>query len=151
MSAIALAKHRVNTWRATRVPKAPDLQKDLARARWLADLLDTKFKVGGVRFGLEGLLGLVPVVGDTLGTIAGLYPLWVANRHKLGKRVQARMAANLLVEWGVGMVPWVGDAFDVAFKANVRNVKLLEKAARTQLGSGEERIAPPQSGKPREI
>ena len=132
MSAVALAKHRVKTWRVSRVRKAPDLQTDLARARWLADLLDTKFKVGGIRFGLEGLLGLIPVAGDTLGAVAGLYPLWIAGRHKLGKGVQARMAANLLVEWGVGMVPWVGDAFDVAFKANVRNVKLLEKAAQPE-------------------
>jgi len=126
MSALTLMRDRVST----RVRRAPDLQTDLARARWVADLLDTKFSVGGIRFGVEGLLGLVPVVGDTLGAVAGLYPLWVASRHKLGKGVQARMAANLLVEWGVGMVPWVGDAFDVAFKANVRNFRLLEKAAR---------------------
>jgi len=126
MSALTLMRDRVRT----RARRAPDLQTDLARARWVADLLDTKFSVGGIRFGVEGLLGLVPVVGDTLGAVAGLYPLWVASRHKLGKGVQARMAANLLVEWGVGMVPWVGDAFDVAFKANVRNFRLLEKAAR---------------------
>ena len=130
MSTLAQTVHRVNARRSGRVRKAPDLEVDLARARFVADLLDTKFSVGGIRFGLEGLLGLVPVVGDTIGAVAGMYPLWVANRHKLGKGVQARIAANLLVEWGAGMVPWVGDLFDVAFKANVRNVKLLEKAAR---------------------
>ena len=130
MSALTLTRNRVAAWRGTRVRRAPSLRTDLARARWVADLLDTKFSLGGVRFGLEGVLGLVPVVGDTLGVVAGLYPLWVANRHKLGKGVQARMATNLLVEWGVGMIPWVGDAFDVALKANVRNFRLLEKAAR---------------------
>lgn len=132
MVALPIVSNRVRGRRTKFARSAPDLQTDLARARWLADLLDTKFKVAGVRFGLEGLLGLVPVVGDTLGTVAGLYPLWVAARHRLGKGVQARMAANLLVEWGAGMVPWVGDAFDVAFKANIRNVKLLEKAARAE-------------------
>lgn len=129
MSTLSTTIHRVNAWRSGCVRKAPDLKTDLARARFVADLLDTKFSVGGVRFGLEGVLGLVPVVGDTLGAVAGLYPLWIANRHKLGKRVQARMAANLLFEWGAGMFPWVGDAVDVVFKANVRNYKLLEKAA----------------------
>ena len=104
------------------------LDADLQRARNIAEWLDTKFEVGGIRFGLEGLLGLVPVAGDALGTVAGMYPLWVANRHKLGKGVQARMILNLLIEFGAGTIPWVGDAIDVAFKANIRNARLLEKA-----------------------
>lgn len=115
-------------WAKNKLTKT-DLETDLRRARTLAKLLDTQFKLGGVRFGLEALLGLVPVAGDTIGALAGLYPLWIANRHKLGKRVQAKMAANLAIEFGGGLIPWVGDFFDVAFKANIRNVKLLEKAA----------------------
>jgi hypothetical protein len=107
----------------------PDLDADLRRAKWLAHWLDTKFELGGVRFGLDGIVGLIPVVGDTLGALAGIYPIWVAKRHRLGKAVQARMALNLLTEWAIGAVPFVGDAFDVAYKANVRNVKLLERAA----------------------
>jgi hypothetical protein len=101
-----------------------------------------------VRVGLEGLLGLVPVVGDTAGALLGLYPLWVARRHKLGKAVQAKMAANLLVEWTAGLVPYAGDLFDIAFKANVRNARLLENAAASQTqpervsSSGEEPTAP---------
>jgi hypothetical protein len=114
--------------RAVARRKAPNLATDLRRARRVAELLDTKFKIAGIRFGIEGILGLVPVVGDTLGTLAGVYPIWIANRHKLGKDVQAKMAANLLVEWGGGLLPWVGDLFDVAFKANIRNYRLLERA-----------------------
>jgi hypothetical protein len=115
-------------WAKNKLTKT-NLGTDLRRARILAKLLDTQFKLGGVRFGLEALLGLVPVAGDTVGALAGLYPLWIANRHKLGKGVQAKMAANLAIEFGGGLLPWVGDFFDVAFKANIRNVKLLEKAA----------------------
>lgn len=115
-------------WAKNKLTKT-DLETDLRRARTVAKLLDTQFKIGGVRFGLEALLGLVPVAGDTIGALAGLYPLWIANRHKLGKGVQAKMAANLAVEWTGGLIPGVGDFFDVAFKANIRNVKLLEKAA----------------------
>ena len=118
---------------------APDLAADLRRARWIANWLDSKFQVAGIKFGLEGLVGLVPVVGDTLGALAGVYPIWVARRHKLGRTVQARMAANLLTEWAVGSIPLVGDAFDVAFKANLRNVGLLEKAAAKAAGRGDAR------------
>lgn len=130
---------RVDVRRAEEAPALsqaiPDLEADLRRAKWLADWLDTKFELGGVRFGLDGIVGLIPVVGDTLGALAGVYPIWVARRHRLGKAVQARMALNLLTEWAVGAVPFVGDAFDVAFKANVRNVRLLERAAAKVCGS----------------
>jgi len=111
-----------------------DLQKDLRRARRLAKLLDTQFRVGGVRFGLEGILGLLPVAGDAAGAVLGLYPLYIARRHKLGNDVQARMALNLAIEFAGGAVPLLGDLFDVAFKANIRNVKLLEAAANERLG-----------------
>ena len=79
-----------------------------------------------MRFGLEGMVGLIPVVGDLLGA-GGLYPIYVARRHRLGRWLQARMAWNLFIEWLIGCVPFVGDAFDIAFKANLRNVRMLEK------------------------
>jgi hypothetical protein len=105
------------------------LQQDLRRARWLANWLDAKFSFMGIRFGLEGILGLLPVAGDTLGMLAGLYPIYIANRHRLGRGVQIRMILNLLLEWGMGVVPLVGDAADIWYKANLRNLRLLEKAA----------------------
>jgi len=110
------------------VERQPDLRSDLARAHQLADLLDTKFSVGGYRFGVDALVGLIPGVGDLIGALAGLYPLVVAQRHGLGKVVQARMALNLLVEFAIGSIPVVGDLFDFAFKANIRNVRLLDRA-----------------------
>jgi hypothetical protein len=104
------------------------LETDLQRARILARLLDAQFSIGGVRFGLEGLLGVVPVAGDVVGALFGLYPVWLAKKHKLGKAVTAKMTANLAIELAGGAIPWIGDLFDVAFKANLRNLKLLEKA-----------------------
>ena len=113
---------------ARRVDRQPDLRADLARAHQLADLLDSKFSIGGIRFGLDALVGLIPGVGDLIGAAAGLYPLVIAQRHGLGKVVQARMAANLLVELAIGSIPLVGDVFDFGFKANLRNVRLLDRA-----------------------
>jgi hypothetical protein len=114
-------------------PTAPDLEADLARARTLANLLDSQFSIMGVKFGLDAIVGLVPVVGDTLTAVAAMYPLWVAERHNLGRALQARMAFNVLVDWGVGLVPAVGDVIDVMYKANLKNLKLLEKAAEKKL------------------
>jgi hypothetical protein len=112
---------------------APDLQTDLERARVLANWLDAKFSFMGVRFGLDAIVGLVPVVGDTLTAIASTYPIWVAERHGLGKSVQARMAMNIFIDWLPGLIPFVGDAIDVAYKANLKNLKLLEAAAEKKL------------------
>ncbi len=109
-------------------PAAPDLEADLCRARWLANWLDTKFELFGIRFGLEGIVGLIPIVGDTLGLLAGLYPIYVARRHNLGRALRVRMALNLGIEWLLGVTPLIGDAADIWYKANIRNLKLLERA-----------------------
>jgi hypothetical protein len=109
-------------------PAAPDLEVDMARARKLATLLDSQFSIAGVKFGLDALVGLVPVVGDTITALASLYPIWVARRHNLGKTLQARMALNVAADWLVGSVPLIGDVIDVAYKANLKNLKLLERA-----------------------
>jgi hypothetical protein len=107
----------------------PDLKVDLERARKLATLLDSQFSFVGVKFGLDAIVGLVPVVGDTLTALAGLYPIWVARRHNLGKTVQARMALNVVADWAAGSIPLVGDLIDVTYKSNLKNLKLLERAA----------------------
>ena len=106
-----------------------DLATDVERVRRFATLLDAKFSVAGVRFGLDGLIGLVPVVGDTVTSLIALYPLSVARRHKLGGWVQAKILGNIAVDWVVGLVPLVGDLFDVGYKANTRNLRIIERAA----------------------
>ena len=105
-----------------------DLETDVQRARKLAQLLDSQFSVAGIKFGLDAIVGLIPGVGDLATTLAGLYPVWVAQRHGLGKVVRGQMLLNLLIDFLVGSVPVLGDVFDVGFKANLKNVKLLEKA-----------------------
>jgi hypothetical protein len=106
-----------------------DLEADLQHARTLARLLDSEFEVAGIRFGLDAIAGLVPVIGDTLSLFAGMYPLYLARKHKLGKAVELKMLANLTIDYVGGLIPVAGDVFDVAFKANLKNLALLEKAA----------------------
>ena len=118
----------VNAYRAGTLPKPGELEADLARVRQLATLLDAQFEIGGIKFGLDAIVGLVPVVGDIATALIGTYPLYVARKHNLGKFVRARMVSNLLIDWAVGAVPLVGDVFDVGFKAHLKNAELLEKA-----------------------
>ena len=124
----------VNARRVSEAPSAADLDVDLARARRFAYLMDAEFSVAGVQFGLDALVGLVPGIGDTLTALASIYPIWIAKKHDLGKNVQVRMAVNILIDWLPGLVPVVGDLIDVAYKANLKNLKLLERAAERKRG-----------------
>jgi hypothetical protein len=115
---------------AAKVRRRPpqELLDDMKNARKLATLLDAQFAVAGVRFGVDAVVSLLPVVGDTITTLAGLYPVYLARKHKLGKTVEAKMIANLAVHYVGGLLPIAGDFFDVAYKANLRNLAVLEKA-----------------------
>ena len=114
-------------------PALSELEADLARARWLANLLDSQFNFMGIQFGLDAIVGLIPVAGDVVTSLAGLYPVHLAKKHNLGKTVQMRMAFNVLMDFAAGAVPVIGDLVDVAYKANLKNLKLLEKAAEKRL------------------
>jgi hypothetical protein len=107
-----------------------ELEADMARARRLAKLLDAQFSIAGIKFGFDAIVGLVPAVGDTIALLAGLYPIHVARKHDLGPEVERRMIVNLAIDYFGGIIPIIGDLFDVSFKANLKNVALLEKAAR---------------------
>ena len=95
----------------------------------IANLLDQAFRVPGTRwrFGLDALIGLIPGAGDVVGACFGIYGVWVARRLGAPNSVQARMLANLGVDTLVGAVPLLGDLFDFAFKAQMRNRRLLEE------------------------
>jgi Domain of unknown function (DUF4112) len=101
-----------------------DLRERLARLAWL---LDSSIRIPGTRFtvGLDAVVGLLPFVGDLIGVLFSSYIVSEAARLGAPKAVLARMAFNVGLEGLVGIVPFAGDAFDAAFKANQRNVRLL--------------------------
>jgi hypothetical protein len=103
-------------------------QRDMENVQRLAELLDTEFSFGGIRFGLDAIIGLLPVVGDSISLLIGLYPIYVAQQHKLGFFVRGRMLLNLVFDWLIGLVPFLGDLADVGFKANIRNADILRRA-----------------------
>jgi hypothetical protein len=98
----------------------------LGRLAWL---MDRAFTVPGTRVqvGLDALFGLLPLAGDLLtGLVQTGLVLIALGRYRVPPEVAARMMANVLLDIGVGSIPLLGDLFDVAFKANTRNMVLLE-------------------------
>ncbi len=108
--------------------------KDLRRIQRLAHLFDARFSIPGtkVRFGWDGLIGLIPAVGDTLTLLPQLYLLFEAIRLRLGWPTVLKMLLNVLIDWAVGTIPVLGDVFDIAFKSNLRNANLVAEAIRQQ-------------------
>jgi hypothetical protein len=104
----------------------------LERLERLAYWLDDRFRVPGTGFrvGLDGLVGLVPGVGDVVTNALTAYIVYQAWRLGIPKRVLLRMLANLGIDTLVGIVPVAGDLLDVGFKANRRNVRLLRRHLR---------------------
>ena len=95
----------------------------------LAHWLDTKFEIPGLRlrFGIDALLGLLPGVGDTASAVASVYILQAAANFGVVRVTLARMTLNILVDLLLGSIPFVGDIFDVFWKANRKNVELLQR------------------------
>jgi len=98
----------------------------------LSHVLDDWFRIPGtsIRFGIDGIVGMIPGVGDILGGLASCIIVLAAWFRGVPKITVARMVANVAIEVAVGTIPLAGDVFDIAFKANRRNYKLLEASLR---------------------
>jgi hypothetical protein len=99
----------------------------IARLDALANVLDTAVAIPGtnIRFGLDALIGLFPGIGDTITTALSLYLVHEAYQLGAPRQVIARMLGNVALDGVVGAVPLVGDAFDVLWRSNKRNMRIL--------------------------
>lgn len=95
----------------------------------LAKLMDSQFKVPGtsIRFGLDAIVGLIPGGGDFASFLVSAYMLSVLAKNGASGFVLSRMVFNIVLDGMVGSVPILGDIFDVAFKANQRNMQLMNE------------------------
>ncbi|SFR53905.1 protein of unknown function [Marinobacter daqiaonensis] len=124
-----------------------DRQAILKRLERFSRLTDSAVRIPFTRIsvGIEPVIGLIPVVGDFAGLLISGYVLAEAQRAGASRRVKAHMIKNFLIDALVGSVPVLGDAFDVMYKANVRNTRLLKEDLERQFGveqSGPLRFSP---------
>lgn len=112
-----------------KLPTGRDPASVRARVAAMEHLLERSFIIPGIKVpvGLDGLVGLVPVLGDIVTTAMGAYIVWEAHNLGLPKWKLARMGANVLLDTAIGAVPLVGDAADLLFRSNTRNLRILMK------------------------
>jgi hypothetical protein len=111
-------------------------QERLSQVQFLARIMDEQFIIPGtgIRFGWDSILGLFPGVGDAITSAISLLIVHHARQTGASRIVLARMLANIGVDFLIGAVPLVGDAFDLAWKANRKNARLLEQHLRASAG-----------------
>jgi hypothetical protein len=116
--------------RTDRSRAGADRSRALTEVEALAWLLDNSIPVpgtGGRRLGIDALVGLVPVFGDLVSGGLGLFVVWRGSRMGLPRVVVARMLANSAIDFVIGSIPVIGDAFDLWFKANTRNLGIMRR------------------------
>lgn len=120
----ALSAPRAGSAAEDRLQDKSHSRRRLERYAWL---LDSSLRLpGGFRIGVDGLIGLVPGIGDAAGALLSSYIIAEAVRMKAPRWVILRMALNVALETVVGAIPVLGDLFDFVYKANQKNVALLQ-------------------------
>jgi hypothetical protein len=101
----------------------------LRRIEIMEHLLERSLTIPGTsrKVGLDALVGLVPVVGDIVTAVMGAYIVWEASNLGLPKWKLWRMAANIAIDTGFGAIPLAGDAFDLLFRSNTRNLRIVKR------------------------
>ena len=114
---------------ASQLPVGRDPASVRRRIEAMEGLLERAFAVPGTnfRFGMDSIVGLVPVVGDVVTAAMGAWLVWEARNLGMSKFQIARMTGNVAFDTAVGFVPFLGDAFDFLFKSNTRNLRLVKR------------------------
>lgn len=107
---------------------AAETEATLRRLRRLANFLDTAVRLpGGFRFGADSIIGLLPIGGDVATALIACYFVYEGKRLGLPKTALAAMSGNVVLDLLLGATPIVGDLADTIFKANIRNLAIIEK------------------------
>lgn len=111
------------------LPMGADPQSVRQRVETLEILLERSFRIPGINYpvGLDAIIGLVPVLGDLVTTAMGAYLVWEARNLGMPKWKLWRMAGNVAFDTAIGAVPVVGDAADLLFRSNTRNLRIIKR------------------------
>jgi hypothetical protein len=125
-----LANYMESNVRVVYDPKKGDSRPpELQSFERMANLLDSKFEIPGtgIRFGLDPLLSLMPVLGDLITLVISTMLIYTMHNHGASRKVVVKMMLNAGLDTIIGAIPLVGTVFDVFYRANERNVKLLRE------------------------
>lgn len=111
------------------LPLGSDPASVRRRIEALEQLLERAFVIPGInrRIGLDAIAGMVPVAGDTITALMGVYLVWEARNLGMSKWQLARMSGNVGFDWLVGLVPFAGDVFDFFFRSSSRNLRMIRR------------------------
>ena len=103
------------------------MEEHIKNARRVTDLLENKYSILGFRFGIEPILGLLPGLGDTLTFLLSFYLIYIAYLIKVPNNLLIKMLFYVVVDYVIGLIPIAGDFGDFLFRANIKNLKILEE------------------------
>ena len=105
-------------------------EEKLLRLKLLSERLDDSIKIPGTnqKIGIDAIIGLIPILGDFIGVIFSTYIMYSGIKMGVSSKIVKKMAANIAIEFIIGSIPIIGDIFDALWKANKRNVELIEEA-----------------------
>lgn len=105
------------------------MDKHLKIAKFLTKLLDEQFEIFGFKFGLDPIIGLLPVGGDVIGFLVSLYLVWIGIKLELPKIKIWTMIKNTALDFLLGLIPFIGDGLDFVYKSNKMNMKIVSDFA----------------------
>ena len=105
-------------------------EEKLLRLKLLSERLDELTKIPGTnqKIGIDAIIGVIPILGDFIGVVFSTYIMYSGIKMGVSSKVLTKMAANIAIEFIIGWIPIIGDVFDILWKANKRNVELIEDA-----------------------
>jgi hypothetical protein len=114
---------------ALEFPLGRDAAAVRQRIEVVEQVLERAFTVPGINrpIGLDAIVGLVPVAGDAITAIMGLYLVWEARNLRMSKWQMARMMGHVGIDTALGAVPFIGDLFDFVYRSNSRNLKIIRR------------------------
>ena len=104
-------------------------EEKLLRLKLLSERLDNSIKIPGTnqKIGIDAIIGLIPILGDFIGVIFSTYIMYSGIKMGVSSKIVKKMAINIAIEFILGSIPIIGDIFDALWKANKRNVELIEE------------------------
>lgn len=113
------------------------MDKRIKKARFFAKLFDTQFSIFGIKFGIDPIVNIIPYLGSIFGVVLNIYILKIAYEIGVSKLDFLKMIRNIIIDFLLGAVPYLGIIFDVVYKANIRNIVILEKYSYGKFVEGE--------------